>query len=241
MEMTIQLHSEGVERDIANLQERRENIFRALEGLRIAIENLKGKTPDLAEDIEPFLRIPETLEWPSDSAAGKLKAQELAFGIWLGNQKAPFNVLPAKAAEALGYVPDEVAEVREAWAAYDSTRSEEPARYWSAAKQKFRALPVTAEEKQAIAARNTITLHSEEAAAAFHNIREQCNLINFLNRTANAKTMITPGVIDTQFPLLARALKVKKDHRNAPIRPHQYYPDYRAFGSFPDGESCFDE
>ncbi|MCB0376258.1 MAG: hypothetical protein KDD04_10095, partial [Sinomicrobium sp.] len=188
MEMTIQLHSEGVARDIENLQERRENIFRALEGLRMALENLMGKGPDFVQDIEPFLKIRETLPWPPPADGGKLKAQELAFGIWLGKQKSTFNVRPEAAAQALGYVPPEVEELVIAWATYDENSSEEPGRYWSATRQKFRLLPVTDAEKEAIAGRSRLSFHSEEAAKAFKAIREQCDLVNYLNKTANAAT-----------------------------------------------------
>lgn len=238
--MKIQLFSEDVGCDISRLQERRETIFRNLEGLRMAIENLIGKTPDLAENLEPFLLIGERLPWDAGTDAGKLEAQRLAFGVWLGRQEASFKVKPEKAAEALGFVPGEVSEVVAAWAAYDHTRSSEPGRYWSPAKQRFRALPVTAEEKETIAARAVLEFHSEEAAAAFHSIRQQANLINFLNRTANAATEITPGVLQAQFPLLVRTLKLKKAG-NVPLVPRQYYPNFEIFGSFPDRQACFDE
>ncbi|MCB9304871.1 MAG: hypothetical protein H6566_29935 [Lewinellaceae bacterium] len=237
MDHVIQLYEEATERDIARLQEKRERIFRNLETFRLSLENLLGRPPDLAEDLEPFLQIRDY----SGSEAEKLKAQELAFKIWLDKQEASFNIRPEKAHEALGYVPEPVEEVVAAWQAYNEERSQEPARYWSAAKQQFRALNVTKEEKEQIAARSRLTCYSEEAFEALEVVEQQVTLVNFLNLSGNLKTMITPGVIDTQFPLLARALKVKKDHRNVPLKPHQYYPDYEIFGRFPKQEHCFDE
>ncbi|MCP5303674.1 MAG: hypothetical protein H7A03_11120 [Pseudomonadales bacterium] len=99
----------------------------------------------------------------------------------------------------MGYVPEPVEEVVAAWQAYNEERSQEPARYWSAAKQQFRALNVTKEEKSRLPRAVGLLVIQKKHLRRWRLWSNKLPSSTF-EFVGQSKDDDHPGVIDTQFP-----------------------------------------
>jgi hypothetical protein len=185
--------------DIHRLETRRNSIFERLRTVYEAVKQLIRKEP-LFEDVEPFL----------SQNAERADIQAKAFEHYLKRENDTLGILPRFAAEALGKVPEDVKEVLEAWEQFrNGPDTDDPKRYWSDTKQKFRALPVTDKERESIAARNCIYVKDEERARLLDYARNVATALNYASEHHNIK--MYPGDLFQDQPFLHPILKFKQE------------------------------
>lgn len=195
-------------KQIGFLEERRNSIYEALEGLYQAVQQLMRSVPDYA-DLEPFL-VQSTATSDQIKQGDRNAVSAQAFRVYLKREGDNMGIRPEAAAQALGHTPQDVADVIKAWERYDEGPSTtDPHKYWSATKQRFRAMPVTEKEKEGIAVRNQIYVESEERKKLVEAVEGQAMMLNFAAEHYN--TYIPPGRLKENMPWLAPLLAWKKD------------------------------
>ena len=215
-------------KDIEQLKARRNEIFEALNKLYEAAKQLYRREPTYP-DIEPFLA--------TDVSEDAITAA--AFKVFLEREGDKMGILPAKAAEALGHTPDDVKEVLAAWREYDKVGSEDPHRYWSDTKQKFRALPPTQNELEAIAERNKLFVIDEEKLELVKFARSLANAINYASTHHYIRT--TPAAIKSTLPFLASILRSEKEKGMGNTLTFTWKPNYLALCDYDSTYRAFDE
>ncbi len=226
-ELIIKLNEERATQRIEALEARRRLIFENLEAIKKAVEKLLRKAPTLA-DLEPFL------------GEGKKQSQieAAAFEIWLRLEGDKMGINPAAAKYALGRVPDDVAVVVAAWDAYNEEPSEDPTKYWSAAKQAFKPIPVAEADKEAIRAEEALVAHSKEHMEMYQYIEQQTRIINFLNK--HYQGHYTPAFIERFCPWLRQCLQHSTTHEFGHFK-HLFEPRLQMFGTFGEEFKAFEE
>lgn len=197
-------------KQIGFLEERRNSIYEALEGLYQAVQQLMRSVPDYA-DLEPFLvQSHTTSDQIKQGDRDAVSAQ--AFRVYLKREGDNMGIRPEAAAQALGHTPQDVADVIKAWERYDEGPSTtDPHKYWSATKQRFRAMPVTEKEKEGIAVRNQIYVESEERKKLVEAVEGQVMIFNYASDHFNV--YMTPGLVKQSMPWLAPLLAWKQKDR----------------------------
>jgi hypothetical protein len=219
-------------REIESLEQRRAAIFEVLEGVYTALQPLLERKPDLA-DLEDFLSL-------KDPAAAEIRA----FEVWLSHPgRNPMNIRPAAARSALPQYPEAIRDLVAAFEAYHAApRSQEWRKYWSAAGQAFRAMPVTKAEREAIATRNVISYRDEQAKEQLNFVRIACDLIN---RQVGDNSIPDPTPAEfsvggpSRYPVWLRGFVIHDN--NGRFEKFTVRPDVAAFCRCDVGEPLFEE
>ncbi|TXB61641.1 hypothetical protein [Phaeodactylibacter luteus] len=241
LEPTVfEVRQDKTDLQIKALRERREQQAEALEALRHAVCKLYRKESVLYADIEQFLLFshnPQTNFWMERSKLREKIKQE-AFGLWLKLEGGKLKIKPEFAESALGFVPDEVQGLTEAWEAVDKLGTENPRRYWSDTAQQFKTVPVTATEQNEIERRNTMMVHKPELKPIIEKLRQEVQLLNLSNIYHDAGINMAK-IRQTRpelVPFLGRkdvgtvkGLKTTEFFLNEKMLLHSANPDYKAF------------
>lgn len=234
-DLIVRTGEEEAEAAILRLQERRERVSNSLAALYEAVKLLIRKKPDYP-DLEPFL------EQNPYSGEKKLKEiEELAWEVWLRLENSKLKILPHAAFEALGYRPDAIKGVMEAWQAYNEEGTADPKKYWSDAQQKFRPMPVTQKEAEKIKERSTLRAFSPEHSEMLDLVSKQAKLFTFLNKHHHAG--YTPGYLSRNCPwwsMVLKAHKVGGDHTGGGYLV-EYEPAWSMFAENGEPFAAFDE
>lgn len=241
LEPTVfEVKEDKTDQQIKALRHRREQQAEALEALRQAVCKLYRKESVLYADIEQFLLFsnnPQATFWMERSKL-KEKIKQEAFGLWLKLEGGKLKIKPEFAESALGFVPDEVQSLSEAWEAVDKLGTENPRRYWSDTAQQFKPVPVSAKEQNEIERRNTMTVHKPELKTIIKKLREEVQLMNLANLYYDAG--INMAKIRQSRPELVpflgrkdaetgRGLKTTEFFLNEKMLLQSLNPDYKAF------------
>jgi hypothetical protein len=207
-----------VQQQINALQERRATIYDHLEGLREAVEQLLRVEPTYPQ-LEPFLVRPHVSTGDKVEQGDRRAVQTAAFKVYLEREGNPMGIRPESAADALAEIPREVSDVLSAWDKYSAgPDTSDPSRYWSDTKQKFRALPVTDKEKDAIAERNRLSVSDEDRLEIIQFASTFAKILNLSAK--NNFTRTTPADLKENFPFLVGFLKWKLE--GSLLASHRY-------------------
>lgn len=220
------------------LQERRAEIYDNLEGIREAVGQLLREEP-LFPQLEPFLARPNPSHNDKVSQGERSDIQTAAFKVYLEREGNPMGIQPEHAGYALAEIPREVVDVLNAWEKYAAgPDSSDPSKYWSDTRQKFRALPVTDKEKEAIAERNRLRGIDENRMEIIQFVKTFANVLNLASKNNNVRT--TPGDLKENFPFLAGFINSKRNDSLGSLR-FEYSPNIDALCIKGEDYTAFDE
>jgi len=243
LEPTVfEIRKDQTDREIKALQERRRLNAEALEALREAVCKLYRKDNVPYPDIEQFLlfsQVPGSTFWlERDKLRTKIKTE--AFGLWLKLEGGKHKINPEYAEAALGFTPDEVTGLVNAWEAVDKLATQDPRRYWSDTAQQFKPVPVSAQEQNQIERRNTMMVSKPELAQIIKKLRTEVQLINLAN--VYYDKMITKARLAQNRPELIPFLSHRETQSAKGLKTYEYFlQDSVLMQSANPGYKAFDE
>lgn len=241
LEPTVfEVREDDTDRQIKALEERRAENADALEALRHAVCKLYRKENVTYPDVEQFLLFSGHRDDGFFLEKNKLrkKINTDAFGVWLRMEGGKLKIKPEYAEEALGFIPDEVKALVDAWEVVDRMDTENPRRYWSDANQQFKSVPVSATERNEIERRNTMMIAKPEHATLIEKLRAEVQLLNEANlyhdagihkaRIRQHRPELIP-FIDNKETMSARGLKTTEFFVVKRVLLQSANPKYKAF------------
>ncbi|MEQ8706825.1 MAG: hypothetical protein RIC19_23030 [Phaeodactylibacter sp.] len=241
LEPTVfEVREDDTDRQIKALEERRAENADALEALRHAVCKLYRKEDVVYPDVEQFLLFSGHRDGgfflEEDKLRKKIKTD--AFGVWLRMEGGKLKIKPEYAEEALGFIPDEVKALVDAWEVVDRLNTENPRRYWSDTAQKFKPVPVSATERNEIERRNTMMIIRPELAPVVKKLQTEISLLNLANlahctnitkaRIRQNRPELIP-FIDVKEAMNAKGLKTVEFFLQEKVLLQSGNPGYKAF------------
>lgn len=236
----FEVRKDDTDRQIAALEQRRAEQAEALEALRHAVCKLYRKENVAYPDVEQFLLFSGNQDGgfflEKDKLRRKIKTD--AFGVWLRMEGGKLKIKPEYAEDALGFIPDEVKALVDAWETVDRMDTSNPRRYWSDTAQQFKTIPVSATERNEIERRNTMMIAKPEHATLIEKLRAEVQLLNEANlyhdagihkaRIRQHRPELIP-FIDNKETMSAKGLKTYEYFVVERVLLQSANPKYKAF------------